>query len=312
MKFRRREKTLGIAPDKRRYDLPLNRSAGTGFLILLIGLMTFLAVMALATSFALSAMTARWSSGLEDKVTVEIPAADEKGQAFKPEDIKAEARRIAELLQQHPAVKDVHILSDQEISDLVRPWLGDNLKLTNIPVPGLIALRMKNADKDTYTVLAGRIAAIDSRARLDTHEEWLKDVLRFTGALQFAAALLTLVIGVTAVAAVAGGVRARLAVNRDEVEILHLMGAADSYISRQFQRHSMALALRGSVAGMVVGLAALLAIGWMSGRMEVNLIPGFTLQGWQIGALIMLPLTMGALAAVTARFTVNRALTKLP
>ena len=59
MKLRRREKALGVAQGRRVYDLPLNRASGTGFLVLLIALMTFLAMLALSASFALSAMTTR-------------------------------------------------------------------------------------------------------------------------------------------------------------------------------------------------------------------------------------------------------------
>jgi cell division transport system permease protein len=312
MKLWRREKALGVAQGKRVYDLPLNRASGAGFLILLIGLMTFLAMLALSASFALSAMTARWSSGLENKVTVEVPATDENGQALKHEDVKEKTGKIADMLRQHPSVADVHVLTDQEITDLVKPWLGDNLPLANIPVPGLITLQMRDADQTTYKVLSDRIAAIDPRAQLDTHEEWLKDVIRFTGALQFAAALLTIVIGFITAMAVAGAIHARMAVNREEIEILHLMGAADSYISRQFQRHSLVLALQGGLAGMAAGLLALTAIGWMSGRMEINLVPGFSLQGWQVAALICLPLVAGVIAIVTTRQTVNKALTRLP
>src|SRR5690606_32284625 len=96
-----------------------------------------------------------------------------------------------------------------------------------------------------------RIKAVAPDARMDTHEAWLRDLMRFTGALQFAAALLTIVIGITTATAVAGAVRARLAVHGAEVEILHLMGAADHYIARQFQRHSMVLALQGGMAGVI-------------------------------------------------------------
>jgi cell division transport system permease protein len=66
------ERVLGKA-QKRRYDLPLNKGSGTGFLVILIALMTFLGMLALASSFALSAMTARWSSGLENRLTIESP-----------------------------------------------------------------------------------------------------------------------------------------------------------------------------------------------------------------------------------------------
>lgn len=312
MNFLRREKALGVARGKRVYDLPLNRGSGSGFLVLLIGLMTFLAMMALSASFALSAMTNRWSSGLEDRLTVEIPATDAGGQPLKHDDVKSMTERIATALQQHPAVANVHVLDDQEITNLVKPWLGDDLPMANLPVPGLISVQLRQSDSSTLKQLSDRITGVDARARLDTHEEWLRDIIRFTGALQFAAAILTIVIGVTTAAAVAGAVRARMAVNRDEIEILHLMGAADSYISRQFQRHSLVLSLQGAFAGMIVGTLALTTIGWICGHMEVNLLPEFSLATWQMLVLACLPLAAAAISMATARHTVDTALKQLP
>jgi cell division transport system permease protein len=227
---KRNDQSLGVARGKRVYDLPLNRASGAGFLMLLIALMTFLALLALASSFALSAMTDRWSSGLESKVTVEIPATDERGASLKHEEVRQKTEQIAAVLRQHPSVASVHPLSDQEITDLVKPWLGDNLQLAHVPMPGLISLQMRNEDQTTYKVLSDRVAAIEPRARVDTHEDWLRDVIRFTNALQFATALLTIVIGFTTATAMGGAVRARMAVNRDEIEILHLMASSSAIL----------------------------------------------------------------------------------
>ena len=63
----------------REYDLPLNQSEDTRFLVLLVGLMSLLLVLALSGTFALNNMAKRWSSGLENKVTIEIPVETKAG-----------------------------------------------------------------------------------------------------------------------------------------------------------------------------------------------------------------------------------------
>jgi cell division transport system permease protein len=147
---------------------------------------------------------------------------------------------------------------------------------------------------------------------MDTHEEWLNDLLRFTGALNLAAIILALVIGVTMVTAVGGAVRSRLAIHRAEVELLHLMGASDRYITRQFQRHSLILALRGGFIGAVFGALFLVLIGWVAGQMGVAILPDFRLDPVQMMLLAMIPLVAGLIATVTARWTVTRVLTTFP
>ena len=131
-------------------------------------------------------------------------------------------------LRNNPAVDQTHVLSDEEIQDLVKPWLGDNLLLAKVPLPGLISVKLTESKPETIDALTHAVTGAVANAQLDTHKSWLQDLLRFTGALQFAAAVLTLVIGFTAVTAVAGAVRSRMAVHSADVELLHLMGASDS------------------------------------------------------------------------------------
>lgn len=310
----KRERTLGKATGKRRYDLPLNRNDSARFLVTLIGLMAFLAVLAISSYFVLGAMSSRWTSGLEDKMTIEIPAQTEDGRLLSPEEMAPLTRAAADVLTHHSAVKSHHVMTPDEIHELVKPWLGEaNLGSGQMPLPGLISLELKpDTPREAVKSLSAQIAAAAPGAHLDTHETWLKDVLRFTGALQFASTLLLIVIGVTTVIAVAGAVRARLAVHRADVELLHLMGAADRYISSQFQRHSMLLGLTGGVTGTVAGIIALVIIGWVSGEMDVNLLPEYKITITQAVVTLILPLVVTGLATLTAQRTVMRELLSMP
>lgn len=306
-----KERAIGRA-EKRRYDLPLNNGAGTGFLITLIALMTFLAMLALTSSFTLSAMTHRWTSGLENRITIEIPTQNADGTLLTRENVFTATRTAANALHNQPGITSVHVLSDEEIGKLVEPWLGSDLGNSDIPMPGIVAVETAETSAQVLQNIHTRITAAAPNARMDTHEEWLGDLLRFTGALQLAAIILALVIGVTTVTAVAGAVRARLAINRAEVELLHLMGASDRYITRQFQRHSLILALRGGVVGAIAGAIALALVGWVAGRMDVAILPDFRLDPVQMAMLALTPFLAAGIAAATARWTVLRVLESFP
>ena len=304
-------RVLGKA-EKRSYDLPLNRGAGTGFLVILIALMTCLVMLALASSFALSAMTERWSAGLQNQLSIEIPTQGADGALLNRAEISALSDRIAAALDGMKGIKAVHVLSEAELGKLIEPWLGQDALQGEFPVPGLISIETEGMEAQDLQNLRDTIKQVTPRARLDTHEKWLNDLLRFTGALNLSALVLLLVISVTTVTAVGGAVRSRLAVHRAEVELLHLMGANDSYITRQFQRHSLILALRGGAAGAVMGALFLLVIGWVAGRMGVALLPDFTLTTAQAVALALTPLAAGLIATLTARWTVIRVLSSFP
>lgn len=311
--FAKGERTIGAA-EKRRYDLPLAHSAGSGFLVLLIGMMTFLAVLSLAASFLLGALGSRWSSGLEGRATVEIPATDARGNILPPAKIEDFARRIADYLRAQSAVKSVEILDKKDISALVAPWLGESSpeQLGGMPLPALIALETNDISQEKIAALEKRIRAIAPGARIDAHRDWLSDILRLTGALGFAAILLTGLTAFATVVAVAGGVRSRMAEYKSDIEILHLMGAGDAYIARQFQRHAGRLAFAGSCGGLVVSALSIYIIGLISGQTRDAMIPDFSLGVLDVFLMASVLPASVAIAWFSARWSVLRALAGMP
>lgn len=307
-----RNRVLGVARERRRYDLPLTGSTSNAFLRLLIGLMCILGILALAASFALGAMNERWSQGLDNKISVEIPAADSGGDIIDASMVRSMTDEAAKVLSAHPDVKEATIMEESQIRELLAPWLGHDMVMDSVPVPGLISVTFNEQATPDITALEAQLKEVAPRARIETHQSWLTDVLRFTGALQFAAILLGLIIGVTTLVAVAGGVRSKLSENKEELELLHLMGASDSYIARQLQRHTLILSLQGGAIGVGAGIILLFIIGLIAGNIGVNLVPDFRLNGMQKAALALLPVPIAILAMTTARYTVLRVLRKMP
>lgn len=309
-RFRKRESFLGVAIGKRQYDLPLNKDKGNNFLILLIALMSVMGVLALCGSFALSEMKARWTSGLENKATIEIPAQDENGVLLRNDTIETIADAVTELLETQPSVETIERLSDAEISALISPWLGDSDKaLEQFPIPALITVHfVKGADMD---LVAQRIKNVASTAVLDRHESWLADVLEFTGTLKAVAIGVTFIVLFTTIVSVAGAVQSRMAVYHEELELLHIMGAADSYITRQIQRYMLGICLKGAVMGTFIGIIVVLIGTWLAGSNESALIPQFTLSGAQWVILLLLPCFIGIIGMGTARHTTLRNLQQM-
>lgn len=308
----RKDRRIGSARHKRHYDLPLTKGGGTGFLTILIALMTFLALMAIGVSFSLSAISERWSSGLENKVTIEIPAENKNSELRSAETIRRLTQDVQKALNKNPAVKSVSVMADEEIQALISPWLGEDMILHDIPLPGLIAVELEKMTPDRTAEIEKSLLEIDQSIRLDTHEGWLEDLLRFTHALQIAAVLILLVIGVTTVIAVAGAVRARMAIHSEDVELLHLMGASDEYVTRQFQHHALIIALKGGCIGTLAGLVLLAGLGVLMGSAAPGLIPDMHFSTGFILALAFLPGLICLIAILSARYTVLRVLSLMP
>ncbi len=310
--FSKKDRRLGVAHGTRKYDLPLEKGNGGSFLKILMGLMTILAMFAFVASFALSAMTERWSAGLANQATVEIPAENAAGVLLSQEEINKTAQDILVFLQQNSAVETVTIMSEEEIQSLVSPWLGEDMEFNDLPLPGILSVGFKEGVAVDTKNLEKRLKNFGEPIRLDTHATWLANVLKFTSALNMAAMLITGLIGLATVIAAAGAVQSRMSMYRDELELLHLMGAADRYISRQLQRYTFISCFQGSAMGACLGFIILFITSLIFKEKEIALLPNFNMSLTEFLILCALPVLIALLGMITARQTVLRTLAKMP
>lgn len=300
-----------------RYGLPLNNNGGSGFIVLLITLMTFLAVLALSATFALGGMTARWSSGLENKLTIELPTADSGGKIYSKDEINSLKIKVKKTLDSIDNISKIDIIGDDELQALLAPWLGNDFALDDVPMPALIAVETKGSSKgqssDAFSeTLQAQLSEIDSAIRVDAHKEWLEDFLRLIGSVKFVTFFVSVLIGLTAAVAIAGVIRSRMSEHRPDVELLHLMGASDQYIARQFERYALRLGLLGGAFGLLAGSFGLLLFSAVIGGRDGGVLPSVEFGVFAIVVLLSLPMLACALCAGTARITVLRALARMP
>ena len=305
------QKLMKLMNDKNQ-DLPLDNSPDSKFLILLIALMSFLAVLALSGTFALNSMTEKWSSGLENKVTIEISIETKDGHILSQDTVLKETKDLYEMLSEHKAVKSAELLGDKEIQELISPWIGNDLSLGDIPLPGLIALELRKIDTNGLNGLKKDIGKISKHAMLETHHEWLSDLINFTSTLRTLALMVALIIAAITTIAISSAIRTRLAIHNNVVELLHYMGATDNYIARQFQKHAMVLSLKGALIGTAIGLAATFLLAFLSRNTGTDLIPVIRIGGLGVFVLCLIPILVSCITILTSHVTVLRSLSKMP
>lgn len=312
-KIAQTKEKLSSAGHKTKHDIPLNKSKDTQFLTLLIALMSILLTLSFSGAMALNQLTQKWSSGLENKITIEIPVETQSGPPLTSDRIKKEQNKIYEALKNHEFVKSVEIMQQEEIETLLSPWLNENLSLAEISLPGLIALELKpNAPDDIVNQLEDDIRTLSPHAYLETHEEWLSDIIAFINIIKTISLLLTLLVTAITLIAIISGIRTRMIVHKKEIELLHYMGATDKYIAAQFQRHTLILTLKGATIGTAIGILVVLLAAWNLSSINSDLIPRSEIHGLTILKLLLIPLILSALAMLVTRVTLLNSLSKIP
>ncbi|QCO17726.1 hypothetical protein D3869_21275 (plasmid) [Azospirillum brasilense] len=293
---------------RRNSDLPLAKDPTSRFLMWLTALMVYLAALALAGALLVSDMTRRWDSGLAGGLTVQIMPLPDSAHA-PPLEERTEAALT--VLRATPGIATANVLSSGDVGRLLEPWLGKEAADPLLPMPRLIDV-MTSGPVDT-AALSARLTSAAPGATLDDHAVWLADLRRFAGAMHLAALGIVALIGGAGVMAVVFAVRSGLAIHRHVVELLHLMGATDRYVARQFESHVIGLTLRGGMTGLLLAAGTLAGIGHAAAGLHASLLPDLaTSPWWAVAALAAVPLAACLLAALTARWTVLRTLESMP
>ncbi len=284
--------------------LGLERDRERRWIAGVIGTLSLLATLALGLALSLSAAGAQWRADFEGILTVEIPAED---------DAAAQAAKVAAalaVLRADPAIERAEALGRTRAQALLAPWLGQT-PLDALPLPALIDARARKGAKVDLPALQARLDAAVAGARADAHARWLAGFLALARAAGIVAFVVTAAVAIAAAGAGGCATRAGLAMHREAVDLLHLVGAADSYIAGQFARAALRLALAGSALGALAGavvLAVAHAVATASGALAFPL-PALDLAGW--AAIGLVPAGATAVAAASAYATVLRALARI-
>ena len=288
--------------------LPLSRESSTRLLPWIIGVMVYLAAIILAGAMILASAAADWNRELTATFTVQIPSTQASGEAPTEERLK----QAELLLRETPGVKAVRVIPVEVTALSLEPWLGANLKPQDLPLPRLIDVQVADVEEVDTEALAERLENEVPGAALDSHDYWRGQISSLVRALELLATIIIALIGFSAIAAVVFATRSGVAVHRDVIEVLHLIGATDDYVAEQFQRQAFRTSIIGSVMGSVLAVLTLVALNHMAKNLDAALLSTPTLATWHWVVLAIVPVFASLIATVTARRTVLRALRRMP
>jgi cell division transport system permease protein len=221
----------------------------------LVGAMSFLAVLAVAGVLAAAALAAQWQSDTGAALTVQVP----DGGGASADGKTSRAQAVLALLLATPGVAAAHLLSQEELNALLKPWLGDDLSQLALPMPAVITAIWSGPNPPA--ALRATLNGVAPGTLAETGARWAARVAALTASLQACAAAMLLIVALVAAAVVAVAASAGLAQRREAIEIIHGLGALDSYIAGRFAARATRLTAAGSAFGT---LCALPVVVWLA------------------------------------------------
>jgi cell division transport system permease protein len=274
-------------------------------LSMVIAIMAFLACLAVGAVTVVGHTADRWQNDVAREVTIQIRPSD-------PVEMDNAVRQASRLVLGFEGIDRVTALDDASSARLLEPWLGKDLDLSELPVPKLLIVSVKEGEKPDFAAIRTALAESVPGVVLDDHGAWLSRLTRMAWAMiGFGIGVLVLVLCAT-VLTVIFATRGAMAGSGDIIEVLHFVGAEPRFIARQFQRHFLILGLRGAIAGGLLAIVIFATLGvwtsWSRATPEGDQIAalfGTFVLGWPgyLGILAIAAI-VAFLTAATSRFTV--------
>ncbi len=281
------------AVDRRMPLIPRNSIAG-GALIVVVAIMTFLACLTAGGAILVAEASHAWRAEVLGDVTIQVkPGATDDADRL--------VEHVVALAAKDVGAENVHALSADESRKLLRPWLGDNLDLSVLPIPRIIVVHMRGQDEADVAALRAALAEEAPQANLDDHRIWASRLSVMAGAVGALAAALFVLVIVAMATAIGFATRGAVAENREIVEVLHFVGASDRFVANQFHGHFQQLGLKGAAIGSGAAIAFFLAAAALS-RWSGN-GPGGNEIAALFGSFALGPLGYASLVLVAAVVT---------
>jgi cell division transport system permease protein len=281
-------------------------------LVTVIAIMTFFAALTAGTAMLISDAAQGWRGAVSREMTIQVMPVVGR-------DIEADTAGAVEAARGIDGVAEVYAYTKAQSEELLQPWLGSGLDLSELPVPRLIVIKLKRDANLDVDALRKAVTDKVPNATIDDHRLWLERLSIMAGTVVIIAAVIFILVMIAMVLAVGFATRGAMAGNREIIEVLHLVGAADGYISRQFQRHFFRLGLRGGAIGGGAAILVFILASSLSAMMHATaggdqmdaMFGSFALGAKGYGAIALISCGMGIVTGLVSRIIVFRHLRRL-
>lgn len=285
-------------------DIPFTRDDAHRLLPWMIACLVGLTALLLMLAFSLSGTLEEQARDVFGTVQVELPSGTSD----------AMRERVIAALRATPGVVEVAWLTPAQMQALLRPWIGNELALDGLSLPVLIDVKTEvSGTRSVLDIPAARAALekIIRPIRIEDRGPWLTHMARAMHYVQALVLLLAAALLACVVALVVLVARASLKLHFKTVHLLHMFGATDEYILRQFQRNNALLVGRGALYGVGFAVAISGAAVALSHHWQSPVLPAITILPAHLLTLILLPIFTALIALLATRRTVQSMLAQM-
>ncbi len=286
----------------KKSDFLFNKESTHFFLPWMCALMVFMTTLILAGGMTTHNSLKLWQKGVAESLTVQIPTYDENGSA-RGELVYRDIENALTLLRTTPGVLGAMVLTDDQMQELMVPWLGTDAVVSQLPLPKLIDVSVDASRPPMLEQLKADLEQAVPGAVLDSHRIWLSDLVRFASAMLSLIGFVVILLFATVAITVIYTTKSTLSIQEHILALVHMLGAKDLYITNKYAWHNFKVALSGSVIGFLIALPIMFGVAMFLKSVSGQILQS-SLSTAQWGSLVLIPLAVAILTFVTTFKTV--------
>ena len=291
-------------------DIAFKSDINKGFLPFITAFMVFLACITLATAIIGNDLTTDWDRRMSNNITIQVlPDMRNKN---PDKEIEERIKNITEILKQTPGIKSSYAMSLKETTELLKPWLGDIGKnKLDIPLPRIITVEVSDIIPLNIKALTDEIKNYSHLITIETYETWMSEFTKTLSALQTLLGLIIILILTTTGITICYATKSGLTTNKNVIEVMHMVGAQNSYISKHFSNQMMQLSITGGIIGYIISCISIMIIKHFAQNIDGGIISNFNFSTELYWYILLIPITAGIISKLTAIFTINKTLNEM-
>lgn len=286
-------------------ELPFKKDGANLFLEIITTISVFLFTITLSGFFMVSSLVDSWDKGIVNGWTVQV----------KPDDTdeKTELRlnKVINFFENRSEIEYVKVVNDKQMHKLMAPWLGNSVDLSVLPIPKLIDVRTKKGSNVDFDKIAQELAETASYTTINSHQAWLKKLINFAQSVKILAFSVLLTVFTISSFSIFYATKTSLGIHQNVIEILHIMGATDDYVAKQYARRNFFVGLFSGIVGTVFGALGLWFVSSFATNLKGGIFDKATLDIYSIFCIILIPMMTAIISMITAYITVRKTLGKI-
>lgn len=295
----------------RKNELMIEDEDTSTFMYVLTSIYMYLFIIVLAIVMAINAMAANWEKDILGSISVQIIPVEDENKHVDLEKTQEQQNKVLQFMENLSGVESVKALDSQTIEKLMTPWLGNKVDISSLPIPVLLDVKLKANAEINYDEITRGLRKISPNASIDNHRLWLNRLLKFATSLKtIALAVLLMVVAICAFS-IYYSTRTSLGINLSTLEILHIVGAKDDYIARQYAGQFAKIGFFAGILGLMIAVPSILLVGKYGISTGSGLINGASLSTMAWAMILVTPLFSSLYSMVMSYLTVRNSLEKM-